>query len=57
MILPSELNRVYNFPSYYIGTLSNLSGYCEIDDIQLKSNCTEYEYNEIKNILKEGVIF
>lgn len=57
MILPSELNSVYNFPSYYIGTLSNLSGYCEIDDIQLKSNCTESEYNEIKTILKGGVIF
>lgn len=57
MILPSELNGVYNFPSYYIGTLNNLSGYCEIDDIQLKSNCTESEYNEIKTILKGGVIF
>ena len=57
MILPSELNSVYNFPSYYIGTLNNLSGYCEIEDIQLKSNCTESEYNEIKTILKGGVIF
>lgn len=57
MILPSELNGVYNFPSYYIGTLNNLSGYCEIDDIQLKSNCTESEYNEIKTLLKGGVIF
>ena len=57
MILPSELNGVYNFPSYYIGTLNNLSGYCEIDDIQLKSNCSESEYNEIKTLLKGGVIF
>lgn len=57
MIIPSELNSVYNFPSYYIGTLGSLSGYCEIDDIQLKSNCSEIEYNEIKNLLKEGVIF
>lgn len=57
MMIPSGLNSVYNFPSYYIGTLGSLSGYCEIDDIQLKSNCTEYEYNEIKNLLKEGVIF
>ena len=57
MILPSELNSVYNFPSYYIGTLSNLSGYCEIEDIQLKSTCSEYEYNEIKTLLKGGVIF
>ena len=57
MIIPQSINQIYNYPSYYMGTLSNLSGYCEIDDIQLKSNCTEYEYNEIKNILKEGVIF
>lgn len=57
MIIPQGINQIYNYPSYYMGTLSNLSGYCEIDDIQLKSNCTEYEYNEIKNILKEGVIF
>lgn len=57
MILPSELNSIYNFPSYYIGTLNNLSGYCEIDDIQLVSSCTEREYNEIIQLLKEGVIF
>lgn len=57
MIIPQGINQIYNYPSYYMGPLSNLSGYCEIDDIQLKSNCTEYEYNEIKNILKEGVIF
>lgn len=57
MILPSGLNSIYNFPSYYMGTLNQLTGYCEIDDIQLKSNCTESEYNEIKNLLKGGVIF
>lgn len=56
-IIPSTLHSVYNYPSYYIGPLSALSGYCELSDIQLKTDCTEYEYNEIKNLLKEGVIF
>jgi len=56
-LFPNNLNGVYNYPSYYIGTLDALSGYCEIEDIQLKSNCSENEYNEIKNILKGGVIF
>lgn len=56
-LVPNNLNGVYNYPSYYIGTLDALSGYCEIEDIQLKSNCSEYEYNEIKTLLKGGVIF
>lgn len=57
IIKPSTLNATYNYPSFYIGALSSLSGYCEIADIQLKSNCTESEYNEIINLLKGGVIF
>ena len=56
-LVPNNLHGVYNYPSYYIGTLDALSGYCEIEDIQLKSNCSEYEYNEIKTLLKGGVIF
>lgn len=56
-LVPGNLYGVYNYPSYYIGPLSALSGYCELEDVQLKSSCTEYEYNEIKNLLKEGVIF
>lgn len=56
-LVPGNLHNVYNYPSYYIGPLSALSGYCELEDVQLKSSCTEYEYNEIKNLLKEGVIF
>lgn len=56
-LVPGNLHSVYNYPSYYIGPLSALSGYCELEDVQLKSSCTEYEYNEIKNLLKEGVIF
>lgn len=56
-LVPGNLHSVYNYPSYYIGPLSALSGYCELEDVQLKSSCSEYEYNEIKNLLKEGVIF
>ena len=54
---PGNLNAVYNYPSYYIGPLSALSGYCELEDVQLKSSCTESEYDAIKQILREGVIF
>lgn len=57
LIMPDKLNQIYNYPSYYIGIISALSGYCELEDVQLKSSCSEYEYNEIKNLLKEGVIF
>lgn len=53
---PGSLQSVYNYPSYYIGQIGNCTGYCEIEDIQLKSNCTESEYNEIINLLKGGVI-
>ena len=56
MIIPSETHAIYGYPSYYMGTIGNLRGYCEINDIQLKSNCTESEYNEILDLLKGGVI-
>lgn len=56
-VKPTRLNSQYNYPSYYIGKASQLSGYCECEDIKLKSNCTESEYNEIKDLLKGGVIF
>lgn len=55
-IYPPEIRQIYNNPCYVVGTISNLSGYCEIENIQLKSNCTESEYNEIINLLKGGVI-
>lgn len=56
-VKPSKLNNVYNYPSYYIGPASQLSGYCEIDDIQLVTSATDVEISEIKQLLKEGVIF
>ena len=55
-IYPPEIRQIYNNPCYVVGAISNLHGYCEIDNIQLKSNCTESEYNEILNLLKGGVI-
>lgn len=55
-IYPPEIKQIYNNPCYVVGNISNLSGYCEIENIQLKSNCTESEYNEIINLLKGGVI-
>lgn len=55
-IYPPEIRQIYNNPCYVVGTISNLSGYCEIENIQLKSNCTESEYNEIISLLKGGVI-
>ena len=56
-VKPSNLNAIYNYPSYYIGKASQLSGYCEIDDIQLVTSATEAEIREAKQLLKEGVIF
>ena len=56
-VKPTKLNSSYNYPSYYIGLASQLHGYCECDDIQLVSDCTDREYNEIKDLLKGGVIF
>lgn len=55
-IYPPEIRQIYNNPCYVVGAISNLHGYCEIENIQLKSNCTESEYNEILNLLKGGVI-
>ena len=55
-VYPPEIRQIYNNPCYVVGKISNLHGYCEIDNIQLKSNCTESEYNEILNLLKGGVI-
>lgn len=56
-IYPTEIRQVYNNPSYVCCKLSDLSGYCELQDVQLKSSCTEVEYAEILQLLKEGVIF
>ena len=56
-IYPPEIRQIYNNPSFVCCKLSQLSGYCELQDVQLVSSCTEREYNEIIQLLKEGVIF
>ena len=56
-IVPDKLNTLYNWPSYYMGPASVLSGYCELADIRFSSTATENEINEIIGLLKSGVIF
>lgn len=57
LIIPDQVNVIYNYPSYYMGVASALSGYCEIADIQLSCAATDEEIAEIKSLLKGGVIF
>lgn len=57
LILPDKLNQLYNYPSYYMGSASQLSGYCEISDIRLNGfTGTVEEMEELKRDLMEGVI-
>lgn len=57
MILPEKIHELYNYPSYYVGSASALSGYCEISDIRLKSfTGTVEEANALKSALMEGII-
>lgn len=57
LILPDKLNELYGYPSYYMGSASALSGYCEISDIRLKSfTGTVEELNALKGALREGVV-
>lgn len=58
LIIPDQLHELYNYPSYYMGSASELSGYCEISDIRLQSfTGTIEELNALKSALREGVIF
>lgn len=54
---PDRLNELYNYPSYYMGAVSSLSGYCEIADIRFNSTATDAEIEEIRTLLRGGVIF
>lgn len=57
LVIPDKLNELYGYPSYYMGSASALSGYCEISDIRLKSfTGTIEELNALKGALREGVI-
>ena len=57
LVIPDKLNQLYGYPSYYMGSASALSGYCEISDIRIKSfTGTIEELNALKGALREGVI-
>lgn len=53
---PDQLNTVYNYPSYFIGNASELSGYTIIDDLQFACTGSSEEINEILSLLRGGVI-
>lgn len=55
-IYPAGIKQIYNNPSYVVGSISNLSGYCEIDNVQISTKATEPEINEILSLLRGGVI-
>lgn len=49
--------QLKGYPSNHGGTMSSLSGYCEVSEIQLNNvNASVDEINEIYNLLKGGVI-
>lgn len=56
-IKPDKLNTLYNWPSYYMGPASALSGYCELADLRFSSSASSTEIAEIIGLLKGGVIF
>lgn len=55
-IIPQNTNALYNYPSYYMGNVSSLSGYCELADIRFSSTATQPEIEEIQSLLRSGVI-
>lgn len=54
--LPDKIENYKGFPSNIVSTLSSLSGYTEVEDINLSVTATESEKKMIVNLLKEGVI-
>lgn len=56
-ITPDKLHTLYNWPSYYMGPASALSGYCELVDLRFASAATDSEIEEIIGLMKQGVIF
>lgn len=57
MIIPDKVHELYNYPSYYMGVASALSGYCEISDVRFNNfTGTIDEQTTLLNELTEGVI-
>ena len=54
--LPAQVENYVGFPSNIVSTLSSLTGFTKVQDINLSVNCTLDEKNEIENLLKRGVI-
>lgn len=55
-VSPKENTQYIGYPFYNYDMIKNIVGYFKVIDIRLQSNCTQLEYNEIINLLKEGVI-
>lgn len=56
--LPENQNKYTGYPSFITMTLSDCTGYTEIDSLHLENmSCTDEEAQEIENLLKSGVIF
>lgn len=53
---PAEQNKYTGYPSYITYTLSELTGFTQIQTVYLNVACTDSERNEIMNLLREGVI-
>lgn len=56
VLIPNETNLLYNYPSYYMGSISSLSGYCELVNARFSSTATQPEIEEIESLLRNGVI-
>lgn len=56
--LPENQNKYTGYPSFITMSLSECTGYTEIDSVHLENmTCTDEEAREIENLLKSGVIF
>ena len=56
LLIPNQTTALYNYPSYYMGPVSSLSGYCELVNIRFSSTATQPEIEEIESLLRNGVI-
>ena len=54
---PARQNTFTGYPAYITRTLSELSGFTQVQDIHLNGvNCTDAEHDEILSLLRSGVI-
>ena len=56
LLIPTAIHNQYNYPSFYMGSVGALSGYCELANIQFSSTATQTEIEEITSLLRSGVI-